>query len=404
MSVSVRQIYLYPRESRFSRPPGMRAAVSLHSHSECSRETLEFIPRIARSIPVIAGCYERGLVQYQRENGHALNFGDWYYRPPISPAGVIDSERAQLEERLDLPGWVSLTDHDTIDGPLGLRASGRTDVPISFEWSVPFDQALFHLGVHGIAPAAIDSTMRALTAYTKGPRHDESRRVGELLDLLGECPETVVVLNHPCWDLVRVGQLRHDSALLALLRAHRDRIHALELNGFRPWTENRCVLPLASGFGIPVVGGGDRHALSPNTIVNLTRACSLAEFAHELRVERFSSCVVFPEYADPFAARVFQGTADVLRPLPAHHRGQKRWTERVFITVNGHEQVLASMWEGEPLWLRGALAVTRAIGSKAFAPLFQLLRADGHETLEADCQLEPLVEVVPELTPDSAAA
>jgi hypothetical protein len=400
----VRQVYLYPRREPFSRPPDIRAAVSLHSHSECSRETLEFIPRIAKSLPLIAGCYERGLQQYQRENGRALDFGEWYYRPPVTPAELVDSERAQLEERLALPGWVSLTDHDTVEGPLALRASGRSDVPISFEWSVPFEQSLFHLGVHGIAPASIDATMRALNDYTNGPRITDNRRLGELLDLLGECPETFVVLNHPCWDLVRVGQLRHDAALLAFLRAHRDRIHAVELNGFRPWSENRCVLPLATGFAIPVVGGGDRHALSPNTIVNLTRACDLVEFAHELRVERFSCCVMFPEYAGPFAARLFQSTADILRPHPQPHRNAKPWTERVFIDVNGREQVLASLWEGEPLWLRGVLAVTRAVGSKPFAGLFELMRADGHETLEADCQLEPLVEVVSALTADSAAA
>jgi hypothetical protein len=62
------------------------------------------------------------------------------------------------------------------------------------------------------------------------------------------------------------------------------------------------------------------------------------------------------------------------------------------------------MWEGEPLWLRSTLAVTRAIGSKPFAALFKLTRADGHETLEADCRLETLFEAVPRLTADSAAA
>src|SRR5262245_8497422 len=372
MGVSVRQIDRSPGHPRFSGPADVRAAVSLHSHSECSRETLEFIPRIAKRIPIIAHCYERGLEQYQRENGRALDFGEWYYRPPVTPAGVIDSERAQLEQRFDLPGWVSLTDHDTVEGPLGLRAGGRTDIPISFEWSVPFEQCLFHLGVHGIAPSAIDAIMRALAAYTAGPRVDESRRLGELLDLLGECSETFIVLNHPCWDLVRIGQLRHDSALLAFLRAHRDRIHALELNGYRPWAENRTVLPLATGFGIPVVGGGDRHALSPNTIVNLTRASNLAEFAHELRVERFNSCVVFPEYAEPFAGRIFKSVADVLRPHHQHHRGQTTWSERVFVEVNGREQALASMWEGEPLWLRSTLAIIRAIGSRPFAKLFEL--------------------------------
>jgi hypothetical protein len=72
--------------------------------------------------------------------------------------------------------------------------------------------------------------------------------------------------------------------------------------------------------------------------------------------------------------------------------------------VNGHEHVLASMWEGEPLWLRGAMAATRALASKRFARLFELMRADGHETLEADCHWQPLVEAVPQLTGDSAAA
>jgi hypothetical protein len=404
MSLSVQEIHLYPRHSRFSTPPGMRAAVSLHSHSECSRETLEFIPRLARQIPVIAKYYERSLVEYEREHGRPLRFGDWYFRPPVSAAGVIDSERDQLEQRLDLPGLVSLTDHDTVEGPLGLRASGRADVPLSFEWSVPFERSLFHLGVHGISPAAVDATMQALAAYTGGPPTDESRRLGELLDELGRCPETFVVLNHPCWDLRRVGQLRHDSALLALLRAHRDRIHALELNGYRTWSENRCVLPLATGFGIPVVGGGDRHGLAPNTIVNLTRASDLATFAHELRVERSSCCIVFPEYADPFVARVLQTAADILRPHYRHHRGQTTWPERVFVTIDGREQSVASMWEGGPLWLRSTVAIAQAIASKPFSRVFELTRADGHETLEADCRLERLVEAVPRLTPDSAAA
>jgi hypothetical protein len=404
MSLSTQEIHLYPRHARFSRPSGMRAAVSLHSHSECSRETLEFIPRLARQIPFIANYYERSLVEYQREHGRPLRFGDWYFRPPVSPDGVIDSERDQLEQRLDLPGLVSLTDHDTVQGPLELRASGRLDVPLSFEWSVPFERSLFHFGVHGISPAAIDTTMQMLAAYTAGPPADACRRLGELLDELGRCPETFVVLNHPCWDLLRVGQLRHDSALLALLRAHGDRIHALELNGYRTWSENRCVLPLANGFGIPVVGGGDRHGLAPNTIVNLTRARDLAEFAHELRVERSSWCVVFPEYADPFVARVLQTAADILRPHYRHHRGQTTWPERVFINLDGREQSVASMWEGGPLWLKSTVAIARICGSKSLLRLFELTRADGHETLEADCQLEPSVEVVPQLAPDSAAA
>src|SRR5262245_24511797 len=122
MNLSCSEICLYPRQSSYSHPSDIRAAVSLHSHSECSRETLEFIPRIARQIPFITGYFEQGLAAYQRKHGRPLNFGEWYWRPPVTPAAVIDSERAQLEQRLDLPGLVSLTDHDTVEGPRTIRA------------------------------------------------------------------------------------------------------------------------------------------------------------------------------------------------------------------------------------------------------------------------------------------
>jgi hypothetical protein len=404
MSLSVQEIHLYPRHWRFWRPTRMRAAVSLHSHSECSRETLEFIPRFARRIPLVARRFERSLLEYQSANGRPINFGEWYWRPPVTPAAVIDSEQAQLETRLNLRGLVSLTDHDTIEGPRALRANGRADVPISFEWSVPFEKTIFHLGVHGISPESVDGTMRALAAYTAAPLVGGTRKLEELLDWLNECPETVIVLNHPYWDLAEAGQLRHDALLLSFLRAHHFRIHALELNGYRDWAENRQVLPLAKGFGIPVVGGGDRHGLTPNTIVNLSRAGDFAEFAYELRVERSSSCVVFPEYRDPYVARILKSAAEILRPHHRHHRGQTTWPERVFTTMNGHEQSADSIWEEKPLWLRSVVAMTRATGSRPFEALFELTRADGSETLEADCRSEALVDAVSDLTADSAAA
>jgi hypothetical protein len=404
MNLSVQEIHLYPRQSRFARPDGMRAAVSLHSHSECSRETLEFIPRFARRIPLIANCFERSLTEYQSTYGRPLDFGEWYWCPPVTPVAVIDSEQAHLQRRLNLPGLVSLTDHDTVEGPRALRANGRADVPLSFEWSVPFEKSIFHLGVYGISPKALDGTMSALAAYTAGPLAGATRRLEELFDWLGECPETFIVLNHPYWDLADVGQLRHDSLLLAFLRAHHRRIHGLELNGYRSWAENRCVLPLAKGFGIPVVGGGDRHGLAPNTIINLTRAGDFAEFAYELRVERSSHCVVFPEYADPYVARILRSAAEILRPHHRHHRGQTTWRERVFITLNGLEHSVDSIWDDEPLWLRSAIAITRAISARPFEVLFEVTRADGSETLEADCRSETLFDGVSHVRADSAAA
>src|SRR5262249_34486161 len=162
-------------------------------------------------------------------------------------------------------------------------------------------------------------------------------------------------------------------------------------------------LPIAKGFALPVVGGGDRHGLFPNTIVNLTRAQDWAGFAHELRVERFSRCVVFPEYADPFVGRIFQSAADILRPHHEHHRGLTTWAERVFITLNGQESSVASMGEREPLWLRLTVAITRLIGSKQLGTLFEMTRSDGHETLEGDCRLDTWFDRVA-ATPDSLAA
>jgi hypothetical protein len=423
MRLSRTAIQVYPRPggttrtSRASGAAGTRVAVSLHSHSECSREKLDFIPGLARRIPLVAALFERGLAEYKREHGRPLDFATVYWRPPLAPGAVIESEREQIERRLDSAALVSLTDHDTFEGPRTLRAAGKSDVPLSVEWSVPFEATVFHLGVHGVSPRRLDETERGLAAYTAAAVGAQGTAgaadaLGELLDSLCECPETFVVLNHPYWDVARVGQLRHDSALLAFLRRHRDRIHGLELNGYRDWAENRRVLPLAEGFGFPVVGGGDRHGYSPNTIVNLTNATCLAEFAHELRAGRVTHCVMFPEYAKPYVGRVLQGAGEQLKP---HHQGRRcTWAQRVFVTTGGKsagqappvepDQSVDSLWESAPWWLNAAVAVTRMLGSSPFAPLFELTRADGHETLEVDCRPEAAFDRVPRLvTPDSAA-
>src|SRR5262245_33323013 len=175
-------IQLYRRGKPFVRPDGMRAAVSLHSHSDCSREKLDFVPGLARRIPLVAAFFERAMATYRRVHGRELDFASAYWRPPLSPAAVIASECEQLQARFDCDGLVSLTDHDTLAGPRALRAIGESRVPVSLEWSVPFDGAMFHLGVHAIPPARLDATERALADYTAGA----TRNLGELLHWLGE--------------------------------------------------------------------------------------------------------------------------------------------------------------------------------------------------------------------------
>ena len=379
----------------------MRAAVSLHGHSNCSREKLDFVPEMVRRIPFVGRLFERSMADYRRDYGEPLDFAMAYWRPPLSAEAVIASEMEHIERRLDCDALVSLTDHDTLEGPLALRAAGRDDVPLSVEWTVPFERAVFHLGVHAVPPSRVDETQRLLAAYTAGAKVP----LGDLLDYLAESPETVVVLNHPYWDLGCVGALQHESTLLAFLQAHRDRIHALELNGYRTWAENRRVLPLAEAFGLPVVGGGDRHGYPPNTIVNVTGATCLAEFAHELRSGRGTHCVIFPEYLQPHAARMLETAVSVLRHIPDHHSGACSWGERVFITTpHGVEVSAESMWKGAPWWLTGVVGITRILGASAMRPLFELLSADGRRTLVTDCHPEPAISVVTALeAPPSAA-
>ena len=355
-----------------------QSVVSLHSHSSCSREKLAFIPGIARQVPVVRRHFDRCVAKYKRTYGRALDFSSLVWRPPLAPAQVIDSECEQAHRRFDRPAIVSLSDHDTLEGPLALRAAGRLDVPLSFEWSVLYKGSMFHLGLHGISPASVEWLMPRLAAHTS----TGEGTAAELLDALSSCPDTVVVLNHPCWDMSGVGRLRHDANLLSFMRHHGNWIHALELNGYRTWTENRRVLPLAQGFGLPVVGGGDRHGYMANAIVNLSAATTFEEFAYELRAERASECVVLPEYEQPFASRVLETACGILRPDP--RGGGLRWEDRVFATVNGVEHAVTDTWT-VPLWVDMCVSMVRALGSPVPRRLFALTHPDGLSDLESDC-------------------
>lgn len=268
---------------------------------------------------------------------------------------------------------MSLTDHDTLEGPKRLLAAGAVETPLSVEWTVHVEDAEFHLGVHNVDPTIVEEAERAMAAFTAG----RAGNLGDMLDWLDETPSTFIVLNHPFWDMAGIGAVRHEGALLRLMRTHRHRIHGLEINGYRMWSENRRVLPLAEGFGIPVVAGGDRHGRLPNAAVNLTPAVTLEEFAGDLRAGRRTDCVVFPEYWDPFAARLLQGARDALGYDRHHHAGRRTWADRVFFQSTQGEQAVSSIWpDGAPLWLRGSVTVTRVLGAPSWRPLYRLATSE----------------------------
>lgn len=347
----------------------MRRGVSLHSHSSCSRERLSFVPGIARELPVVGRLFDRSVAQIGRALGRPLDFEHVYWRPPASPESVIASERRQIEDRLGLGALVALTDHDTLDGPRQLRAIG-VDVPLSVEWSIRVDETVLHLGVHNIDPGRFVEARALLAQSDAGATPG---MVTDILDWLAADPGTFVILNHPFWDFAQAGALRHEGILLSFLRRHHRRVHALELNGYRRWAENRRVFPLADAFELAVVAGGDRHGHAPNAMINVTDADSFAEFAHQLRAGRPTTCVVFPEYFEPFPARVFAGFRDALRPDADPSGVQRRtWCDRVFVSLDGIERPIASVWpRGGPLWLHGAIQLTRLLGTVPLPSLFR---------------------------------
>jgi hypothetical protein len=90
-----------------------------------------------------------------------------HWTPPLHPKAAFEVERNQIEVVLGLMGFVSLTDHDTIEAPALLRMVADTkEVPLSLEWSVPFGEAVFHLGVHNLPSCRAQQIVAELAAYT----------------------------------------------------------------------------------------------------------------------------------------------------------------------------------------------------------------------------------------------
>ena len=253
-----------------------RTGVSLHSHTFHSRE----------------------------------RFGRLEWRPTLTPEEALRLERGQIEDELQRPALVSLTDHDTIEAPLRLRVlSESRHVPVSVEWTVPYREAELHLGLHNLPPRKARDRMAELARYTQNPRTDDL--VG-LLQWLVEDPETLVVFNHPCWDERRIGVPLHQRRVAEFLRENASRVHAMELNGLRPWTENQRTLDLAANWSLPVISGGDRHTSEANAMLNLSTAATFSEFVEEVREFGRSEVLVMPQYRRPRALRIARMVAEVV--------------------------------------------------------------------------------------------
>lgn len=350
-----------------------RTGVSLHSHTLHSMESMAFLPRYAAGAPLLNWAIRQQERRYQARSGRGLDFSRAFWRPPLGPREAYDLERRQITESLDLDALVSLSDHDDIQAG-ALLAAVEPEVPISVEWTMPYGPSFFHIGVHNLPPKLALESMAELAVFTANP---QPRRISELLSELDRFDETLIVLNHPMWDEARIGSAEHAALATEFLELHGTRIHALELNGLRPWKENRQVISLAQHSGHVVVSGGDRHGLEPNANVNLTNAGTFAEFVTEIREDGFSDVLFLPAYREPIRLRMIETMVDIVRDYPEFPIGRRFWNERVFYRMDdGVAKPLAELWKDDPWPVRWFLAGLRAAKSSQVRSALRLALAD----------------------------
>lgn len=354
-----------------------RSGVSLHCHTELSKELLEFVPHYADKLPVISHFWRKERANWIARTGKDMDFSTGFWSPPMPPESVFEAERRQIEEA-GLNPIVSLTDHDCIEANKGINKTVDNSVaPISMEWTVPFEYGFFHVGVHNLPENRADEIAKTLLAFTFDEEERSKKSLDELFAMLNELHGVLIVLNHPLWDIELVGETRHRQLLTQFLREHGRWLHALEVNGFRSWSENKAVIEMAEACGLPIVTGGDRHGCQPNTVVNLTNASTFGEFAEEVRHDKHTEIVLMPEYRQPLHSRQLQSFSEILGHYPDFREGRRRWFDRVHFDIgDGHgPRQLSVHWKiGGPKWLRWAIKTLGHLGSPKMRPIFELAR------------------------------
>ena len=143
---------------------GCTTGVSLHSQTLFSRESALPLGRLLDASVVAK------LIIHKAHRRHGANpieedLSRIWWTPPLTPRQELDVEARQIEDRLGLNPIVSNSDHDAIDAPLQLQVMQRADlVPVSVEWTVPYRNTYFHVGIHN-----------AVSGYSSPNRHPRLR-------------------------------------------------------------------------------------------------------------------------------------------------------------------------------------------------------------------------------------
>ena len=326
MKAGSTQVQKFCKGARYAEK--FRTGVSLHSHTMHSQESLGRLPGYIEMVPILSYLIEREIGREVLQTGRVFNFKKMYWTPPLSAHEAFQLESDQIERELGLRSLVSLTDHDNVEAGLHLRMlQGTSDVPVSVEWTVPYEQTVFHIGIHNLPAARANDWMAGFAKYTAKP---DVRRLRELLFELNSDPSILIVLNHPYWDIEAHGPAEHRASLVSFLEAFRTVVHALEINGMRSRRENLRVIDLAKETGFPIISGGDRHGCEPNVVLNLTAATEFNEFVDEVRKDRRSEILLMPPFFEPIRIRILENTLHSLSDAPGEF-GRVHWMTRFFM-------------------------------------------------------------------------
>jgi len=348
------QVKILSKDRQF--PSSFRSGISLHSHTKHSRESLAFIAGMVRKQRLLGAYIERRERHCRNETGIVVNLDRAYWTPPLNGPRAHDLEKRQIES-LGLRAMVSLSDHDNIDAPVLLRSDSPTrDTPISVEWTVPFGQSKFHLGVHNLPPGQAQELMTRMRGCTA--LHDDEVAC-EMIAELNSLPAVLVVFNHPVWNLYVLPAATFQYELDRFLQKTNRFLDAFELNGLRSRQENQRVADLATKWNQVLISGGDRHGCEPNANINLTDADDFDEFVSEVRTERRSTVLFMPQYEEPMVLRLFQNFLDIIRDYPEFDEGERKWDERTFHPNQGGQVLpVCALWpNGTPSFFRKLFGV-----------------------------------------------
>jgi hypothetical protein len=361
-------------------PKSFRAGVSLHSHTNQSRETLDFLANFGNQFPVMRPIISRMERRAEQKHGIRIDYAASYWTPPMTPKLAFDLETRQIQ-KLNLDAMVSITDHDNIKAPMLLRTvPSARQIPVSVEWSAPYGGIQsFHLGVHNLPSARAQEWMATLEDFTA---HPSDAWLTDILVALHKEPNVLVVFNHPMWDLYLVGKEKHQFLVNEFLQKNGAYLHALEVNGLRTWDENRAVRRLAEKWNMLLIAGGDRHGVEPNANINLTNAASFTEFVHEIRRQKKSNVLFMPQYAEPWKHRILQSTVDAIRQYPEFPLGSRTWDERVYHPDrNGVIRPLREIWPNgsAPRVVSATLAMVQMMGRGLVAGGLRMAWNESHQ-------------------------